>query len=665
MHRFNCLLLGVLLAWMPSAFAVTLENEGLCVVLGDRDGGYGIRGIVNRLSGEVVFGAPTGGNDLWEIRFARRGAISNEFCTVSNRSHARDLDVVRDADGLRLRWQGVDLPDEPGAVDVVAIVQLVDGRSSEWRIAVRNRSNSWAQHTVDYPIVRKVMPEGSGTALLPWKNLGGRLFRNYDSRISDRRGPFHFPGAYMPMAAFLRDEAGLYIAAHDSEQRIKCLRVSMGPDIRFSTVLENAGVVGKAASSPKYAVTIAAFKGDWWDAAHIYRGWALKQKWCRKGKIAFRKDFPKCAAESDLWPNTGGDFANMTNRYCQLAKAWPDVRVAIGWASWYAVQPGNRMNPEFFPIRDPKIPEASKIGRERGFHLMPYVNGRIWDKSACGFAYAQADATVDEDGHLYDEKYFDASFAVMCPSCPTWQAVVRDLGVRVLDEMGVDMAYFDQVSCSRANPCFNPSHGHPVGGGTWWVDGYRKMFAEIHADFEKRGAAVTSEQLGEAWLDVIDAYLNASSMTDEDVPLFPAVYQGYCVHFGRAVGCDKPHQTRAWRFLQDAKTVLWGEAPGWIGPHIYILRRCADEAENLRTVAKFRRVYADYLVYGSLENEVRLEEPNDAVYGTIWKDAAGRRAAAAFVNASEGVQRVRYRCPGRDDIRETELLPMAMKLEEL
>ena len=665
-HCSFCGLLTVFLTLLTfAAQAVTLENKSLRIVFGEATYGFGLKGIVNRLSGETVFGTAAGGNDLWEIQFSRRGSTTNEYVTLSNRSAARTLDAERGTNELRLHWKGLDLPGESGSVDVMALVQMTKTGSSEWRITVENRSAVWAQHTIDYPIVRKVMPEGSGTALLPWKNLGGRLFRNYDSRQTEQRGPFHAPGAFMPMAAFMRDGMGLYIAAHDGEQRLKCLRVSMGPDVRFSTVLENAGVVGKAASSPKYAVTIAAFKGDWWDAAHIYREWALKQKWCRKGKIAFRTDFPKIAAETDLWPTTGGTASNMLGRIECIKRVWPGMNVAVGWSDWYLSHPGNRMNPEFFPMRDPQIPAVAKEGISQRFHFMPYVNGRIWDKSSVGFNYAAADATVDEDGTPYDEVYFLAHFGVMCPSRPVWQMVVRQLGCRILDEFGADMAYFDQVSCSRGLPCFNSAHGHPLGGGSWWADGYRQMFEVIHADFEKRGAAVTSEQLGEAWLDVIDAYLNASEMTEEDVPLFPAVYQGCCIHFGRRVGCNAPHQTKAWRFFQDAKTVLWGEAPGWIGAHVFILQQCRDEAENLLQVAKFRRAHEEFLVYGSLENEVRLEKTDAEVYGTVWKDAKGERTAAAFVNASAVAKRVRYWCPGKEGVHEVELPPMQLKMESL
>jgi len=651
-------------AWAMSASALTLEDASLRIVLGEAEDGFGVKGVVNRLAGDVSFGALAGGRDLWEVRFMKKGATTNEFCTVSNRSSARTRRHERGTDGLRLIWQGVDLPNESGVLDVTAEVRLTAPGTSEWRISLKNRSRVWTQHTVDYPIVRKVMPEKSGAALLPWKNLGGRLLKSYDSARPDQRGEFNVPGTFMPLCAFLLGEAGLYFAAHDGEMRLKRLKIARGPDVCFSTVLEDAGVSGKAAEGPRYAVTLAAFRGDWWEAAHRYRDWALGQKWCRKGKIAFRKDFPKIAAETDIWVNTGGGYDSLTNRMTAFRKCWPDLTVGVGWACWYATQPGNRMNPEFFPLRDPRIPEVVRHPLARDVHFMPYVNGRIWDLSAAGFAYARAEATVDEDGRLYEESYPPATFAVMCPACPTWQEVQRDLGRRCLDTFGCDMLYYDQVSCSRAKPCFDPAHGHPLGGGTWWTDGYRTMFEAIHSDFEKRGAAVTSEQLGEAWLDVIDAYLNASSMLADDVPLFPAVYQGYCVHFGRAVGCDKPHQTRVWRFLQDAKTVLWGEAPGWIGPHIYLLRHYADEAENLLQVARFRRAYADFLVYGSLENEIRFEKDDPNVYGTVWRDAYGARTAAAFVNASDRAQDVRYRLPDETEWRKTTLAAFQLKLEE-
>ena len=98
---------------------------------------------------------------------------------------------------------------------------------------------------------------------------------------------------------------------------------------------------------------------------------------------------------------------------------------------------------------------------------------------------------------------------------------------------------------------------------------------------------------------------------------------------------------------------------------MFILNHYKDEAENLLKVAKFRREHSDFLVYGSLENEARLEEADAEVYGTVWKDAKGERMAVAFVNASSVAKRVRYRCPGEERAREVVLPPMQLKMESL
>jgi len=77
--------------------------------------------------------------------------------------------------------------------------------------------------------------------------------------------------------------------------------------------VENAGVPGKAAEGPRYAVTLAAFKGDWWQAARMYREWAVKQKWCAKGRIRERADYPKAMSDIDAWLLANGDPRTISN----------------------------------------------------------------------------------------------------------------------------------------------------------------------------------------------------------------------------------------------------------------------------------------------------------------------------------------------------------------
>ena len=90
----------------------------------------------------------------------------------------------------------------------------------------------------------------------------------------------------------------MYIAAQDGECREKTMTVAPDGTVWFETLVENAGVPGRASGNTGYTVTAGAFMGDWWTAAHLYRDWALRQRWASKGKIAFRSDFPKKAIDT-------------------------------------------------------------------------------------------------------------------------------------------------------------------------------------------------------------------------------------------------------------------------------------------------------------------------------------------------------------------------------
>ena len=83
-------------------------------------------------------------------------------------------------------------------------------------------------------------------------------------------------------------------------------------------------MVGRAADGPGFAVTVAAFAGDWWQAAKLYRTWALRQKWAAKGPIARRTDFPRAMSDIDVWDIVIADKAAVvSNEIVRLKKAFP------------------------------------------------------------------------------------------------------------------------------------------------------------------------------------------------------------------------------------------------------------------------------------------------------------------------------------------------------
>ena len=651
------------------ASAVTLENEAMRITFGAPEEAFAVREIVNKKAGNASFLHPTRSFPaFWGIRFVRKDAGTNVFVHVSERRTAAAREV-KEADGaVTFLWKGLTLPDSQETFDVAARVKLLEGDAmSEWSVQVRNRSERWTLYSVQYPFLDRIVTtdDPAATVLAPAKgNVGGQLHKMSEYGQHTKLFSFEYPSDRLQMCALMTGEAGVYVAAHDPECRAKIMTVAPDGTVWFETTVENAGIPGKASGSIGYTVTVGCFRGDWWTAAHLYRDWALRQRWAAKGKIAFRADYPKKPLDTHIWIIGGGHTNSAAYTLAKMDEAWPDVGKNLTWSEWTAVGGGratNRNNPEFFPAFE-GTGDLSARASKAGFLTTLYVNGRIWDKATCGFQYARMDATKKMDGSLHNEDYHSWDtvfhFAVMCPTCPTWQKVLKDLSVRCLDELHMDGVYFDQVACSGPKECYDATHGHPLGGGRWWEQGYREMFTEIRREFTKRGAAIISEQMGEMWLDLIDIYLNALNYTPYDVPLFPAVYSGYMLHYGRPVPLDCDPDTA---FREYARTLVWGEAFGWIVPYVLWIDRYRDRVSLIHRMACLRRDWKEFLVLGTLEDEVRLPTPDPDIFGTVYKNASGDRMAAFVVNAGKTAKTVRFRFPGADAETAVELEALSVK----
>ena len=641
-------LAALCMAW--PAPAMELRNDEMRIVFGEADDGFAIRRIEPLRTPGVGFVSTDGTKaDLFDLAFRRPSDGQWPF-HVTNRSQARSKRAEKTKDGARFVFEGLTLHGDRGAVDVVCEVKMTR-RTSEWTICATNRSAKYALLRTDYPLLRGVVPDGAGDVLMAYKNRGGLLIPKCDmNRPAPGAGRRHgYPGCHMPLAAFHVGGAGLSIAAHDGESRNKTLCLMPGMDAWFETPAENAGVAEKAENGAKYAVEVACYRGDWWKAAHLYRNWATRQKWCAKGKIAFRGDYPMQAARAHIWVIGGGrpsgNWNSASNILERMDMLWPDVGKCMEW-SGLSTKCKNQFDPEsFYTYPCEEVANVAKFGRDRGIMIMPYVNGRIWDTNLVSFAYARHDACMRADGSIPVEDYGGVKFAVMCPTRPTWHEIMRRRARDVLDADGADAVYLDQVSCSRPpeGTCHNPAHGHTLGGGSWWADGYRKMLEGIREDYAARGAAITSEQMGEMWIDLVDHYLDATPRNQYDVPLFAAVYSGYALSHGARIPTDGTDDRTYFR--ENCRTVLCGEAMGWVHVGTVLHDRYRPQAEVLHRIAQARASAEDFLVFGTLEGEMRAESPDEDVIGTWWRNAQGSAAALAIANAADTERTVRVRLP--------------------
>ena len=650
-----------------AAPAVTLENEAMAISFSSSGSGFAVTSIMNRLGGGTRFVETNlKGPDFWEIVLVPDGGANpKKAVRLQNHTPSKERTCEKIENGYAFNWKGLSIPGVDGekeCVDVRAEVRLPPGcAKSEWTISVQCRSAKWALAETRYPCFRGMVKSGEADVLMPNKGYGARLHKAYDTAKGEI-GQIGYPGWFPMVCAYIKDDAGLYLAAHDPDGRNKSLVFGRGADVSFQTPVENSGVPGKAAEGPRYAVTLAAFKGDWWQAARIYREWAVKQKWCAKGRIRDRADYPKVMSDIDVWLLASGDPRAISNAVKRACAAMPGMNLAVHWYSWN-VQPFDTHYPEFFPKRDVKA--TCEWMASLGVISMPYINGRIWDQSLASAPYALGDACMKPDGGAQIENYNNRTFAVMCPCAKGWQDVLMFNATNVVFGCATTGLYYDQISCSRPQLCFNPAHGHPLGGGSWWDEGYRKALVPIHEALSAKGVPLTSEGMAENWMDVVEGHLHCHDPDTDDVPFYPAVYSGYTTYFGtRFQPIDKAETA----FAVQARGLVWGMTPGWSG--IWILNKGKEAwLDCVRKAGVVRRAAREFLAYGTFVDELRLEEEQPvvqfdikrqlirrkpaipyeysmpAVFGSVWKDSSGSRTAVVAANVSDEKRTFRFRLP--------------------
>ena len=668
MRALACAAFAFLLAPCASG-GETFGTGPLGLEFASADEGFGIRRIVNRLGGgeSAFLNSRAGTCDLWELEFhmldSTGGVATARIDNLSPCARRRSASRGRT---LAFRWEGLSLPGELAAVDVTAGVRLSeDGASADWTIKVNCRSEKWALYETRYPFMRNVVADGEADALLPGRQLGMRLVRKFKASAADLLECF-CPSWRPPVVAFIKSGKGLLAYARDGELRYKKLMLFKGASLRYDTLVENAGVVGKAADSPGYSVRTTVFEGDWWKAAAAYREWAVRQKWAAKGPIATRGDFPRSLRNNAAYMVVNG--ASVTNIATKLRARWPGAAIGLDWAKW-GMLPFDTNYPEMLPAQD-GVRESMDFGRRNGILMKPYTNGRLWDKGLSSYLYAEADATKDGRGRAWDERYGKRHFAVMCPGSRRWRDTFVANASNVVETIGATALYVDQVACSRPMPCFDPSHGHPLGGGSWWADGCREMLGRLHDILAPKDVSISSEGACEAYLGVIDGYDLASTTHPEDVPFYTAVYGGYAVYNGSSVGDTRDFPAF---FASQARSALWGCSleSGWLC-NWPLVEKDSRFSDAFAALAELRGRHAEFLVDGRIVGEASFAEPVEelsiewgarssgkvvpvaarlpAVLGTVFVNAAGTRRAVAAANLSGEVRKVSFSSPFRGEL---------------
>ena len=611
--------------------------------------------------------------NLWQVMLRRdKGRTGDDhFVNLPDaRSCSHRVDEERWGTTLSVEWTDIDLPDMKAAMDVrVSVTLKRDDPLCYWRIRVRNRGRTWGLWQVRFPMLRLV-PIGDDrrdNCFVYCKDRGRVIENCFDTPKgyghgfhADEPPPIGF-GQSMPGSLSMQFQAlynkktgrGLYLTTYDGEPYMKHLRlINSSRDIQYQIGHDPAdmGYPDEDYSMP-YDFAVGPFTGDWYDAARIYRRWALKQKWCSKGPLRVRTDIPKWFKEAPLFlvSHARSDdkfLAGNVKAWLELLKiakapvggtwyGWKKyvtelTAYDVDWSPWRVTEerkhPCSNVHDGCYPKMPalPGLSEGFRKIREAGGHPAPYVCLQIYDQGRLKPSpYAEeARPNVMRNVHGKLKIYGDEGGSpepswAMCVTTDWWRKRLAETCAELVRREHAGGIYLDTMHGS-SRPCFAVEHGHSHGGGSYRIKGMHEL-ARICRDAVKAAdpnAYTDGENPTENMIDVVDGILYQYTLRPGiSAPILAAVYQDYIPRYGMKCNLGEGEGF----FIQAGSLFVEGAQMGRFythgAPGEVLLPSDPKYAEQIaylkRLVGYYQQEIAKkFLCYGQLLRPLRFAKPD-------------------------------------------------------
>lgn len=447
-----------------------------------------------------------------------------------------------------------------------------------------------------------------------------------------------FPGSTLQMMALYDRESlegGMYLSSQDTLSSAKGLTYSFTPGHVSVNATNNIPDKGETDDyAPGYDVVVGLFDGDWFDAARIYREWTTEGKFCRESRLQNGKT-PEWLEKTAFWIWNRGYSSNVLKEAEDLQERLGQKYPVNTYWHWWHGCPYDEGFPEYVPPREGKesFVKAVDHAHEKGIHSLVYMNSIQWGDSTESWKTEGAEtyAARRPDGGTYRYVYqiFSGNgLTPMCLATQFWRDKYSSLCDMVVNNYHVDGVYMDQACLNY--PCFNPDHGHPLGGGSYWVDGFGKLTDQIRGTFkEGTDAMLAGEGTGEDWIPLLDDFLALQPSVErysgvsnrEPIPLFQAVYHDYAMSYGSYSSLVYPPYDDLWtkefrpsnaetllpeefnmQFrMEQARAFVWGMQPTLANYHSFLFEKRKVEMEFLVDIIKTRYNALEYLLYGEMK----------------------------------------------------------------
>ena len=632
--------------------------------------GAAIASLYNIETGtECIFKAPTPSTP-WRLRVLKPSPNGKTWPgLVSAFPKAGDnLSAILDVDGgaLAARWEvkqtgsdaTISIHWQPVAADKAqfdvdaTVTMSSDSPLIRWRANTHKLSGEgYSLVTLMFPLMRGLSAPGESDLFFSWGGRGrGHFYRKLQSWGNEL---LFYPGGgwtlqYLSLS--FGPETTLYLACHDGEANMKQCGVLSDPGTYVTHVAWDP-----AKLEMPYDVVMGPMKGDWYDAALIYRDWALQQKWCAKGTLAERAakgTVDRNLLDTDYWirPNWYGSEC-WWPAWMDEKEAWKDgpaeVQANLDWF-WEGKPPKffhdakpEKLNASVHPnlsvwwyawekqlfdteapvlTARPGVREEFEREAKLGMTVMPYVQFQAWDMEQPTYTEAaKAAAVLQLDGQPIIARFNPKHpLAYLCPSEPP----MADAGSKLaeyLSKLGANAMYCDTFP--PAPICYADQHGHTLGGGGHWaLDADRAILERIKRE---RGQqfGLMMESSSEPLMDLVDANMSCGFIEPTDAPLWPVIYGGYTVISGAIVHPRGPDDLIGFR-LKLGRALIWGSQ---IGRGCYspaLLEK--DKAEFTRRLVYLHAQTRNFLTYGRMVRPPTLSGVAPRVQTDNWNEGATR-----------------------------------------
>ncbi len=454
-----------------------------------------------------------------------------------------------------------------------------DDANTYWGISLKNRSGKIVD-SVTFPGVTVFddLIDDGGTRRLFSSMMEGVEMRS--TKLRSLTGPAtHNPypprgweGAYpgpapMQFMAYYDGQDGLYFASHDAHANYKFVEwyAEDGGIVLLQEVYPQAA---KKDFELDYPVVLGAYKGDWYDAAAIYRDWVMSSGLLKLPKFKDNPDMPEWIYDSpvvmayairgktdcrDMEDNGYYPYTNALQYVDKYSKAF-DSRVMALLMHWEGTAP---WAPPFVwpPYGDKNnFDEFSEKLHADGNLLGLYCSGLGWTQQSAGVLSYNMEQYFEENGianYVEVGPTHELQYSTicgwpirrgydLCPACEPVKEIAENEIEKVVKGSDVDyFQFFDQNLGGNTYACYSENHGHPSVPGRWMAE---EMLKVVHR-MKKRAQEVRPDKkiligcesaAAEPFVNDLffnDLRYNINYLFGVPVPAYNYVFHGYVCNF--------------------------------------------------------------------------------------------------------------------------------------